>query len=381
MRFLTLFHLTQFLNVLKHLAVFKRSRMCVRLPTFMKPTVFIIACFALVVMLSPRQAPARTCYNWPAIFEANRKVFAASPKDKRILILPYINETNDPNLQWLSDALRLGLFLALESTKNTKVIEKRSAETTFDLNEAIQLGKTANADYVIAGQYHKKTDKLEIFTRFVDVSAKKQVPIEEEVIAWPSPKKLSELFIHLARRASKAFKKVRVDKKVLMGTENRVRNLTAMNFWVLGQIADAKGTEAHILKARGFYEEAIKNDFNYCYAYLGLAQTLAEIGFMAKVEGRDYKNYFQQAERELTKMLLLCPIIGKHWGRRVTQYLEADALQTSAADRLEKGDSAAAAQQLEEALKALPGDVSSLKLMQQLGKGDTSSLPSLTNCQ
>lgn len=347
----------------------------------------LIAC---TLLLSSRVASARVCFDWPAIFEKNRSLFNASPGERKIFILPFINDTGNPRSQWLAEAFRLGLFLALEQAKNGDVIELHSRQTTFEPGEAVTLGQAVGADYVIAGQYHIGDQNLQVFTHFVDVKAGGSLELNEEVIEWPNPQKFTELLVYLARRASKAFDKIKVDKKKLKRTQNEPRSLAAFESWTLGTLADEKGTEREIAKARDHFAEAIKNDFNYCYGYLGLAQAWAELGFIEKLKGKPYKENYQKAQKELTKVALLCPDIAKTWKDRVTQYLQADIFQSAGADLAKKGEWGAASGQLEKGIALLPGDVLARgqlqRIYQQRGKGAQASeqaaiIASLAHCR
>ena len=118
-----------------------------------------------------------------------------------------------------------------------------------------------------------------------------------------------------------------------------------------------------IEKAHELYLEAIKNDFNFCFGYLGMAQTFAELGFIAKLEGKPYRDEYLQAQRDLSKVILLCPETGKLWGRRVTQYLDADVFDTSGQEMKRSGDTAGAQAQFEQAVTVLPGDVTALRAL------------------
>ncbi len=77
----------------------------------------------------------------------------------------------------------------------------------------------------------------------------------------------------------------------------------------------------------------------------------------------------------MTKVLLLCPPIAELWGRRVTQYLDADVFQTSGMELRHAGDSAGAQAHFAQAIEVLPGDVSALK---QLGSPKAKEL---TQCR
>ncbi len=349
------------------------------------PTAFmkhILILLTLFLLSPPASLLAATCYDWPAVFAENRSVFKGNPGDKKILILPFVNKTEGGREQWLSEAFRLGLIYMMERGQKTDVIETRSAQTSFDKEDILSLARAAGAQFAIAGEYRVNPDTINIYFRFIDVGASKQIPIEEKTIEWRNTVKYAQVLIYMTRRASKAFKDVRVKKKELESIEHRVRNVPALQAWVLGQLAAGQGTAAQIRQSKLDYEQAIKSDFNYCYAYLGLAQSLAELGFMTKLEGKSYMKQFEASQKELTKVTLLCPYLVQEFGKRVTQYLEANALQTAAADRLAKGDALKARELASEAIRILPGDISSYRTLKKAGgHADGALLSSLASCR
>lgn len=339
-----------------------------------------LACwsFILVAVLSmPSPPAAASCFDWPAILQANRNRFATDGGAQKILVLSFVNETGNPQLQWLAEAFRLALAMALQPAKGGDVIERPSRETTFLPAEAALLGQAIGADYVIAGQYRMDPGTLKVFTHFVGVQGATSLALNEDAVEWPNPQKLAELVSYLARRASKAFPKIKVDKKRLELTQNAPRSLTAFEHWTLGMLADEKGTLEKIETAHAEFQEAIKNDFNYCHAYLGAAQTAAERGFIARLQGKPYKDQQQKAQRELTKMTLLCPPVAELWHERVTQYLEGDVAYTAGVDLAKQGKTREAIGQLEKGIALLPGDVLArhtlAQLYQQVGAGDKAS--------
>ncbi len=351
--------------------------------------IFVCLFLLFTFCLTP-VAEARSCFDWPAIFNENRSLFTPQSNEKKLLILPFINETGTPRLQWLGEAFRLGLFQLLETANHSNVIEMRSPQTTFIPEEAAQLGQAVGADYVIAGQYRGGAGELKVFTHLVDVAKGGSLELNEEGIEWPNPQKFTDLLVYLARRASKAFDRIKVDKKKLAYLKNEPRSLAAFEHWTLGWLAQEKATVRNIGEARKHYQEAVNNDFNYCYGYLGVAQAWAELGFIAKLRGKPYKDSYQKAQRELTKGALLCPEVAKAWQKRATQYLQADVFQTTGQDRARKGEWGKAIEQLEKGVALLPGDVLARRGLAQAyrhrGRSEaaqkqTATLSSLARCR
>jgi TolB-like protein len=348
----------------------------------------LIKCFVLVILLMPTAVQAGTCYDWPKIFAKNRQVFTDSTK-KRILVLPFVNEMENFDVQWLSHGLQLGMMQMLVHAKNASVIESLGSETSFETKNAAAIGKAAGAHFVIAGQYLVGEGTLKIFVRYVDVQKERSLALDENKIEWPHMKQFAASLVYFARRASKHFPKVKVNKKLVAAIRNEPRHDKALYHWSFGKLAQMSASSGDIDTAQHEYRTAIQHDFNYCYAYLGYSQSFAEKGFIAKINKKKYRELYQQAEREIKKAALLCPVIASTWGQRVMQYLEADVLQEAGHDYMAKSYWKDAEKKLKAALKILPGDLSAMRDLQKVfssqGKGKkaseyTSMIEELTQC-
>ena len=326
--------------------------------------------FCSLATVEDLYAKSRRCYNWPRIFQANQQLFAPSPQDKRLVLFPYRYQGKDPQHHWLGVGIQRGLAMGLEPIPGLHVeIISSLTQDSLDAVGAKKQAQERGADYALIGSYRIAGDELFVYTQFLPLRHPEHLPPEESRIEWPRTEPFRQLLLTLSRRISKAFKELRIKKKQIMGLLPRFRNFDAYRFWVLGQEARQAAQVTAIKNALAYYKKSRAHDFNFCYAYLGLAQSLTEAGFIKKVSGQDYRNLYQEAQLELGKVGLLCPELTLAWAARITQYLEADVLQISAEQQFKQGQKGLARQQAEEALKLLPGDPSSWRLLGRLGRG------------
>src|SRR5678815_5441109 len=92
-------------------------------------------------------------------------------KIKCILVLPFINLSNDPEQEYFSDGLTEELISSLSRLKDMRVISRTTSmqykNTTKDLRT---IGKEASVNYIMEGSVRKQGNNLRITAQFVDAN-------------------------------------------------------------------------------------------------------------------------------------------------------------------------------------------------------------------
>lgn len=324
---------------------------------------------------------AASCFDWPVLWAKNESRFHKG-SDKRVLILPFVNAGTDKSADWLDQGFRFGLQSVLGFAKNAQLITA-NATPTFETAAALEQGQKAGADYVIAGQFRLEAEHLLTYVQFIDVKRGGAAQLMEEKSEWPNPQKFSELLIYLARRASKSFSQLKLEKKAAAYLAVHSRSLKATQLWSQAMQQAVGGNEAGLHEAYEQFKTAIKDDFNFCHGYLGVALTGAQRGFMERLHGIPHRETYQEVQRELTKTALLCPELTEAWRDRIMQYLEADIAHAAGATALQAGDAAKARSHFAEAVQILPGDILSLRGLVSTGGGNAevqATLSALAQC-
>ena len=90
-------------------------------------------------------------------------------RQKNILVLPFVNMSNDPEQEYFSDGLTEELISNLSKLKDTKVISRTTSmqykNTTKDTKT---IGKETGADFIMEGSVRKAGNNLRITAQFID---------------------------------------------------------------------------------------------------------------------------------------------------------------------------------------------------------------------
>src|SRR4030095_9625512 len=88
---------------------------------------------------------------------------------KNILVLPFVNMSNDPEQEYFSDGLTEELISSLSKLNKTKVISRTTSmqykNTTKDTKT---IGKETGADFIMEGSVRKAGNNLRITAQFID---------------------------------------------------------------------------------------------------------------------------------------------------------------------------------------------------------------------
>src|SRR5262245_53450229 len=90
---------------------------------------------------------------------------------KAIAVLPFVNETGDPNNEYFSDGLSEELISALAQIKELKVIGRTSSFHFKNMNEDSKIiGAALGVGYLLEGSVRKSTDRARIAVNLVRAS-------------------------------------------------------------------------------------------------------------------------------------------------------------------------------------------------------------------
>src|SRR5262249_34878813 len=88
-----------------------------------------------------------------------------------VAILPFANDTGDPNAEYLSDGITESIIRSLSQLPNLKIMS-RNAVFRFkgQSTDPQEIGKSLNVGAVLVGRVGKLGDRLVINTELIDVS-------------------------------------------------------------------------------------------------------------------------------------------------------------------------------------------------------------------
>ncbi len=203
-----------------------------------------------------------------------------------IAVLPFVNQNNDPNVEYLSDGLTESIINSLAQLPNLKVTPRSSAfRYKGKETDPLQAGKDLGVRAVLTGRLLQRGDDLLVSAELIDVRDNKQL--------WGQQyqRKISDLLAvqnDIARDISSNL------RPTLSGVEaNKLKkrytdNSEAYQLYLKGHYFWQKFTPADHKRAKEYFDQAIAIDPTFALAYVGLSETYgasATNGWISPVEG------------------------------------------------------------------------------------------------
>lgn len=207
------------------------------------------------------------------------------PSINSIAILPFVNDSNDPNAEYLSDGITESIINSLSQIPNLKVMS-RPAVFRFKGRDVDpqQVGRSLNVGAVLMGRLVKLDNRLIIKTELIDVADGSQL--------WGAEynNDMSDiLFVQgeISRRISESlkFRLTGEDEKKL--ARRHSQDAEAYELYLKGRYFWNKRGEPGLRNGIKYFKAAEERDPTYALAYSGLADSyalLCDIGVVAPVD-------------------------------------------------------------------------------------------------
>jgi TolB-like protein/DNA-binding winged helix-turn-helix (wHTH) protein/Flp pilus assembly protein TadD len=185
-----------------------------------------------------------------------------------IAVLPFANNTGDPNAEYLSDGISESLINSLSQLPGVKVIARSSAfkykGTEVDLKE---VAKALDVEAILTGRVTQRGDNLSISVELVNASDKTQMWGEQY------DRKMSDLLAIQREIASEIVEKLKL--KVSGEEKGPAKRYTESNeayqLYLKGRFYWNKRTAEALKKSVEYFNQAIDKDPRFALAYAGLA--------------------------------------------------------------------------------------------------------------
>ncbi|MGI8897078.1 MAG: protein kinase domain-containing protein [Pyrinomonadaceae bacterium] len=206
------------------------------------------------------------------------------PQINSVAILPFVNDSNEPNVEYLSDGITESIINSLSQLPNLKVMS-RNAVFRFKGRDVdpTEVGRSLKVGAVLMGRLIKLDDRLVIKTELIDVSDGSQLwgaeynnslsdilSVQDEISRTISEKLRFRLTGHDAEKLSKRYTK----------------DAEAYELYLKGRYFWNKRGEASLRNGIKHFKAAQERDPTYALAYSGLADSyalLCDIGVVAPV--------------------------------------------------------------------------------------------------
>jgi serine/threonine-protein kinase len=188
-----------------------------------------------------------------------------------IAVIPFVNQSKDTNVEWISDGLTESIINNLTQLPNLKVIA-RSTVFRYKGKETdpFVVGKELGVRAVLTGRIMQIDDTMLISTELTDVRENKQL--------WGQKyqRKLSDMLSvkgEIAREITNNLRPTLSGVDLSMANKQYTGSPEAYQLYLKGRYYWSKRTPPDFQKAIKFFEQAIEQDPNYAMAYSGLADT------------------------------------------------------------------------------------------------------------
>ena len=210
----------------------------------------------------------RTAVSGPAITTAPRSQ-QPSKTINSLAVLPFVNLSGDPEMEYLSDGITDTLINSLSQLRKLRVVP-RSLTFRYKGREVDpqRVGSELNARAVLTGRVMQRGDTLLIGTELMDVARLSQL--------WGAQynRKMADIFVLQEEIAREISEKLRLqltrdEKKRL--TKRATGNKEAYQLYLKGRYWWDKRTLEGFNKGIEYFQQAIAKDSTYALAYAGLA--------------------------------------------------------------------------------------------------------------
>ena len=224
---------------------------------------------------------------------------------RSVAILPFKNETSNPENDFLADGLSENLINRLSYLPEIKVMS-RSAAFKYKGTQLApeQAGKEMNVAAVLSGKLSKKADKIAIFLELIDVSDGSQI------WSFQYGGKESELIFLQNKMASDVaaqFKIGKASEQTPIISRGYTETPEAFEYYLKGEFERQKATTEGNRKSIEFYRRALELDPHYALAYQGLALSCRLAPAYRTLESQEA---YPLAKEAAMKALAIDPTLG-----------------------------------------------------------------------
>jgi eukaryotic-like serine/threonine-protein kinase len=190
-----------------------------------------------------------------------------------IAVIPFVNETNDTSVDWVTDGLTESIINNLTQLPNLKVIARSSVfRYKGKETDPLKAGKDLGVRAVLTGRLQQRADTMVISVELIDIRDNKQLWGEKYA------RKLAEMLSvqrEIAREITTNLRPTLSGVEQSLATKEYTANPEAYELYLKGRYYWNKRTPPDFQKAIAFFQQAIERDKNYALAYSGLADTYA----------------------------------------------------------------------------------------------------------
>jgi serine/threonine protein kinase/Tfp pilus assembly protein PilF len=217
-----------------------------------------------------------------------------------IAVMPFVNESGNADLEYLSDGMTETLISSLSNIPNLSV-KARSTVFYYKGKEISpkKIGEELKVQAVLLGRVSQRGDDLKLSLELVNT--------ETQDVIWSEQynRKQSDLVSLQSEIAKTVSDKLRF--KLTTTEQERVSKTyttssEAQQLYLKGRFHWNKRNTEDFQKAREYFQQAIANDPNYALAQTGLADTLALMPYYGNFRPSEYMPLAKQSAQKALEL-------------------------------------------------------------------------------
>ncbi len=214
------------------------------------------------------------------------RYFTATSHIESIAVIPFVNEGNNADIEYLSDGMTETLINSLSQIPNLSV-KARSSVFRYKGKE-IDLKKIAselNVEAILTGRIIRSGEQVILNVELIDAKT------ENTLWGKRYERKLSELVAlqsEVAHDVSSNLKSKLSFEEVAKVEKNHTANTEAYQLYLKGRFYWNKRSSKDFEKAIEYFSQAVEKDPNYALAYSGLADTYALMPLYGNFRPKEY---------------------------------------------------------------------------------------------
>ncbi len=206
------------------------------------------------------------------------RYFTPSSKQiESIAVMPFVNESGNADVEYLSDGMTETLIKSLSQLPNLAV-KSRSTVFYYKGKETSpkKIGEELNVQAVLLGRVVQRGDDLKLSLELVNTNTQDVIWSEQYDRKQFD---LVSLQSEIAKDVSTKLKLKLSGADVAKVEKSYTTNSEAYQLYLKGRFSWNKRTPESLKQAIGFYDRAIEKDPNYALAFSGLAETYVLFSF------------------------------------------------------------------------------------------------------
>ncbi len=209
----------------------------------------------------------------------------ATPTINSVAILPFVNDTKDPNTEYLSDGITESIINSLSQLPNLRVMSRNASFRFKSPNmDPLEAGRNLNVGAVLTGRLVTRDDRLVIKTELIKVADGSQLWGEEYNSSVTDILSVQD---EVSRKISQSLRLRLSGEDVEKLARRYTKDAEAFQLYLKGRYFWNKRNEEGFRNGIEYFKRAEEKDPTFALAFSGLADSyalLCDIGVAKPVE-------------------------------------------------------------------------------------------------